>query len=468
LKAQIEDNKIKFDIDIEPLKRKIEDVKDSFQGASGGGTTKVLNQEVADQINKASLTPVVQIDPKKIDEVTNNLLGKFGKTIAKGDLTSAIGDLIQGGITEVSQIDTLLTRFVETGSKSRAGSQNLGQAINNLSQDFKNQNSALSQNSGLAENYSDIVKIGTGVLREQALAVGDKTKADRLATGQLTEAETRQAQFQGTLYFTNDTLGSYENALKSGLLVQSEFNQTIQKTSEGFGKELTPAFGFVIGGANDLLKSFNSLLQTTPSLGVALTGFTGITLMLGTGFGLLAIAGVAITGTMLGIGATVVGIGLLVAGLYVAWNNNFLGIQDIVRNTFNAIGGFYNTSLKPTIDSIVKLFLDTVNSITGFFTNGSITWQEKLGALLGFFVTLPFKVAGLIPLTIKTIFEALSKVDWGGVWNGLLDGLKNTWKGIESFFKSIDVGQLFKGIGNGLIDLMIGIIKGLGAGIPGA
>jgi hypothetical protein len=476
LKAQIEGNKIKFDIDIEPLKRKIEDIKQSAQnaGSGGGGGGKVLNQDLAKQIEDASnkslkLAPELTIDPAKIDKVTGNLLNKFGRTLSKGDITGVLGELIQGGISDAGQLEQLVERFVETSAKSRVGVVNQGEALKNLAQGFKTGNSAITENSGLSENFaSNIIPKGTNALIAQALAAGDNAKASRLRAGNLTDEETAQAKLNGILAVTNDTTGNYTDALKQGLLVQSEFNQTQQKTSEGFGKELLPGFNLVINGANNLLKGFNDLLNTTPGLGLALTIFAGTLALVATGFGIVSLVSLPVIGTIALIGLGIVATGLLITGLFVAWNTNFLGIQDIVKSTFDAIGGFYNTNLKPTIDSIVKLFLDTVNNITKYFTDGNITWQEKLGALLGFFISLPFKVTGFVAETVGNITKAFFGLNWGEIGDNMVNGIGNALKSLGNAITNFDFSGLFKGLGNGFMDIWRGIIKGIGAGIPGS
>jgi hypothetical protein len=470
----IRNNKITFDANIEPIKRKIEDIRDSFSNIGGGRTVKIVNKELEAAINNAAkkslqLASTLKIDNSKIDGVVNNLLNKFGKTLSKGDITNSVSDIIQAGISDTGQIETLLTRYVETASKSRTGSKDLGQAIGNLSQDFKNQSSALSQNSGLAENYTIIVKKGTKVLQEQALAIGDASTAQRLGNGQLTEAETRQAQYLGTLDYTNDTLGSYKDSLEKGLLKQSEFTLNLKKAEEGLGKGLLPAFNKVIDILNPFIEAFTNFATKNPEVVIAIAGLTlvlvGLAIILGFIGTLVTVFGASTLIAFAPIVGIVAAVVAVIGLLYLAFSNNFLGITDIFNNTFNSITAFYDSNIKPTVDKLVQLFLDLVNNITKYFTDGSINWQEKLGAILIFIGTLPIKLPILIIQAVLAIAKVLSEVDWGKMWNGLLDGAKGVLDSIGKFFNNPDT---WKGLGRGMIDFIKGLLKGIGVGIPGA
>jgi hypothetical protein len=483
----IKNNKITFDADIEPLKRKIEDIRDSYQSLGSGGVTKVLNQELADTIEAASkkqleLAPTLKIDKTKIDGVVNNLLDKFGKTLSKGAITQTISDLLQGGITDVNQLQTISERYVETASRSQVGTKNLGQAVNNLSSDFKNQLSTLSNTSGLAENYSTIVKIGTQKLRENALATGDNATAQRLANGQLTDAEIRQAQYQGTLAFTNDTAGAYKESLDAGLLAQAEFTLEIEKTQQNLGQGLLPAFNNVLKATQPFIAIISDFVLKNPELTVQLAGLafglSGLSTVLGVvtafmglfnGVSLLtAITIGTFTIPLIGLIGIIAGVVIAIIALSVAFSTNFLDIQDVVKNTFNSIGNFYNSNLKPTIDNIVNAFSNAINKITEYFTNGNISWQEKLGAILGFFITLPLKVSIALLDTVAAITNAFFRIDWGKIGDSFSIGMLNALDYIEQAISRFSITNLFKNLGNGFSDFVAGLLRGIGSGIPGA
>ena len=505
---EIKNNKAKFDIDIEPLKRKIEDIRDAMSAAGSGGTkSRVLNQDLVKQIEEQSrktlnLSPTLQIDDKKIAQVTDNLVAKFGRTISKSDITNTLAELIQGGLSDAKQLEQIVERFVETSANSRVGLQNQGQALANLAQGFKTGQSSITEFSGLSENFaSNIIPKGTNAMIEQALAIGDLSTAERLRKGDLTDQETAQAKLNGVLFVTQDTVGRYKNALDSGLLSQSELAQSTTKTSQILGKELTPAFAEATKFGNSLVKNFNDLLTNTPGLSL---GLTGVALSLGLVTGALAILvglfgsstviatigvlvgnigafvgliGTAVTtgGSFLGIlgqigtliGVVINPVFLILAGVvavaglaFLAWNTNFLGIQDTAKMVF----GY----LQPAFDFLGQKIGDFVKTASDYITSFKDNWQTRIGEIIGFFLTLPIKLPILVLQAIGFIFEVVSKVNWGGLWSGILEGLKGAWEGVKSFFSNIDVGQLFRGIGNGFSDLVGGLLRGIGAGIPGS
>ena len=341
-------NQITFDTDIEPIKRKIEDIRDSISSI-GGGSTKVISKAFEDAVSAAEIKAkaVQKVDPVDIDKVANNLVARFGKTLAKGDITSVLGQLIQSGLTDSVQLETITSRYIETASRSSVGTKNLGQAINNLAEDFKGQVGRLGQTSGLTENYNVILDKGVQVLREQALAAGDVATAQRLASGQLTDSETRQAQYQGTIELTNDTVGAYANQLNKGLLAQSEFNKSLQDLTTTAGEDFNPTVSFVLQNLTNLVNGFNALGKENPNLIVGITGLTGVLTLAGIAFGILT-AGALIFGVTL---APLITPFLLITGAVIiltaqffllkeAWDKNLFGIRDTANNVFGVIGGY--------------------------------------------------------------------------------------------------------------------------------
>ena len=446
----IKANKITFDADIEPLKRKIEDIKASISNIrSSGESVQVLDPKKVEEIEKLanqSLNKNLKVDDGAINTLVNDLVTKFGRTISKSDLSQVVSDLIQGGLTDVNQLNQLVERFVETSSKSRVGTQNQGEALQNLAQGFKNGNSAITENSGLSENFAtNIIPKGTQKLIENALAMGDKTTADRLNKKELTDSETAQAKYYGTIQATNDTVGTYKKALDNGLLSQSEFNQTQQKTSQIFGKELTPAYAGVIGFGNNLLDQFNQITKGNPTLILGLTGLAGVLTLVAVGLTIATAAtvlfgvgiGVVLFPILLIIGGIVL-LGAIIYGLKLAWDNNLGGIQEKTTFVFKVISDY----------------------VTDFKNH----WQERIGEIIGFFLTLPIKLPLLVAQAIGFIVDLITKQDWNMIWNGLLDGAKGVLNSISEFFKNFN----WKGLGNGLIDFVKGLLRGIGAGIPGA
>lgn len=450
IKQEISDKKIQFDIDIEPFKRKIEDVKEAFSAASGGGGGgKVLNQEFVDQVNSASAKAIadaenLKIDESKVNGIINNLSKKFGRTLKKSDITGAVGRLVQGGITSSTQIETLLERFVETASTNKRDGVKLPEAIRNLAQGFIAGRSEITENSGLTENFAtNIDPKGVAVLRQQALAQGDIATATRLANSELTDAERLQARYYGTLQVTQDTTGNYQKALEAGLLSQEELNITTEQTSTLFGEALNPAFSEGIKFATDFLKEINKLVDKSPQLALVITGLaTGLGVLAGVlGIATLAstLFGVTLGVALLPITLIILGIAALIAITVLvkkAWDENLFGIQQTSAVVFTQIKDY----------------------ITSFKDN----WQTRIGEIIGFFALLPIKLPLLAFEAIRKITEAFG-IDWSMIWSGFGKAASSAFEYLKSLFTS----ENLKGLGNGVRDFIFGIVKGALVGLPG-
>jgi tape measure domain-containing protein len=163
-------------------------------------------------------------------------------------------------------------------------------------------------------------------------------------------------------------------------------------------------------------------------------------------------------------GAAIAGIAILI---YKAWNENFLGVRDAVQGVVSWFTDTFLPALQGMFDWMKEKLDWLVNN-----------WAEAVGFIIGFFATLPIKLPILALVALSKIIELVKNIDWGNVFKVILDGAgkifnaifdagKKLWEKLQA----IDWGALFKniakGIGNSVLGLIEGAIKGALSGIPG-
>lgn len=138
-------------------------------------------------------------------------------------------------------------------------------------------------------------------------------------------------------------------------------------------------------------------------------------------------------------------------------------------------------------DKIKAFTMALWNDIKTAFTNGfnfivnglkwlANNWTYVLGYIIGFFISLPARLAGYTWSAIKGIIGIIKGIDWGAVWSGiknsffsmvdsLTSAMQRLWNWIRTLdWRGIAVGAL-KGIANSIIGLLEGVVNGALGGI---
>lgn len=196
--------------------------------------------------------------------------------------------------------------------------------------------------------------------------------------------------------------------------------------------ELQEAFSFFTGGnmeqAKALADAFQWLVDAFKKIGtwiaenkeLVLTFLTGLAvalgalLIIGTIIGLLNMLFNPITLIILAVGA-----------LFVAWQNNFLGIRDIT----DAIIAF----VMAIFEALKKFWEDWGGVITSFFTN---LWSVIKGI---------WQVATALLMAIIGVFIGLLTGDWKKAGEVLKNAAKQAWDGIVNIFSGA-FGMIMDGL----------------------
>jgi uncharacterized membrane-anchored protein len=457
LRAELDASKNKFDIDIEPALRKLEDLKASAVSIEGGKVLKKSVKDLVDSYNdNLKKNPPKLIDPKQVDEQIKQLQDKFkvaGKTvIPEASLKQAYGDLIKSGITELPQATALLSDYIEAAASGRSAGVELNTAFTNLAYAFRTNNSQLGNLSGVQENFSDIIADGTIKLKEYYLSIGDIGSAGRVDQGILTDQEKLQAKILGTDKAVADTRGSWDRLAESGALSSAIIENETLKLEQAIGKILSPTVTEATVQLAEFVSKIILFIKENPQMVLALSGlalgFTGIVSIIS---GIMAIMP-ALTFAF-GLIATPIGIVAVgIAGLVVVMYNLVKGIQWAYDN----VGWF-----RDLVDKAFKKIIETVNWAKD-------NWLQALGAILGFFISLPFKLPMYIQQAFNAVIGYIQSINWGVILGGMLRAFYDITDAMGRALSNIFSGENLRRAGNGFMDFIRGLLDGIASGIPGA
>jgi hypothetical protein len=500
LQKTIEDKQAKFDIDTEPAKQKIEELKSQIQNISltssggGGAGAKVIDRAKLEKDVNAGVAKqgnVKEISGKDVGEKVKKMYEKFQGTVSEATLSSAFTNVFQGGIKDAEQANKLIEQYVDSAANGKSASISLDQAVNNLSETFKTGSSSLGNLSGITQNYSVIDREGLEIMKARG-ETSAKTVDD------LTEQERAVARLEGTMKTENIAQGTFVKLSKSGAFEQDKFNAELLKTQQAIGKGLTPAFNNVLKELTPVIKGFTDFVTQNPQVVTAIAGIAlGLTGLLTAAMGVIAVmtvfnalmvsSGIVIGGVTLPIIAVVGAVALLVGavvGLATAWNTNFMGIQDITKNTLNGIKDFFVSFIDSGLNLLKQGWEGTLKGIENILSGFVIAVSILFVALTN---PIEFFYKGVLPLltkawnsVYKTFTETGTKITefFTGLWKAvtdtfttfvnegpkvLEDGFTNSFNTIKSVAESVmtSIVQGFVNAINFIIDKFNGFFNNL-------
>ena len=196
-------------------------------------------------------------------------------------------------------------------------------------------------------------------------------------------------------------------------------------------------------------------------------------------------------------------IGLVIAGitaLYFAWQNNFLGIQQIVQNTWNALQPIFQF-LVGLLQALWNEFVTNLLPALQKFWNAIQPVVQVLGivilvlgavmmaitilsvVIIGVLIFALMKICEVIAGVVTTVLNALvnfftviipNAINWlVSVWNGMCAGitgaLNGLWNNIVSIWNNITgfIGGMINNIKNTGSGIFDGVLNGIKSGVNG-
>jgi len=126
----------------------------------------------------------------------------------------------------LEEATTLIETYKNNAAFGRSSTIEFDQAVRNLAESFKTENSAVGNLSGQAENYNYIIEVGAGIL-------GKKTK-------ELSKAEREQAKYLGTLEISMRTEGDAALYAETYAGKQAKLRQRSEELRVEMGSYLIP------------------------------------------------------------------------------------------------------------------------------------------------------------------------------------------------------------------------------------
>lgn len=182
---------------------------------------------------------------------------------------------------------------------------------------------------------------------------------------------------------------------------------------------------------------------------------------------------------IVGLTAAVVAFGLafmvnpvitIIAGIIAALtflHQHWTTITAAVSGAWSAMTTFITTS-----------WAAAVGFVSGLIDYIKTHWFEIIGFIIGFFATLPIKIYALMVMAMTSIIQYIASINWGNVFKAIGDGFVGIlgwiWNSITGLFDRMlhmDWGSIFanlgKGVANGILGLIEGVLNGALSGIPG-
>jgi len=207
-----------------------------------------------------------------------------------------------------------------------------------------------------------IAALGSLVMKIKATGIGKATKGVQgftKATGKMNSKikPALKGMKKGWMAMGVAALGILYKLQQASPRLGAKFeilDMKVNKLLRSFGDALVPVIDLVIDAVTALTDWFKGLpqpLQDAVTFGTAVAVVAGLLVVV---FGALSAAISPVTIALLLIA-------LVAAALYLAWESNFLGIQQLTETVFNAVGVI--------LDGVVNYIKAWVNMIAGFIDN---------------------------------------------------------------------------------------------------
>lgn len=155
----------------------------------------------------------------------------------------SLGILLSTGLS-LDQASQLIDTFKDRAAFGRNSSIEFGDAVQNLAQAFRTEQSVLGDASGMTENFSQILEVGAEQLGKNV--------------NELTRLERAHAKFLGIQQLSAASMGDAARYAETAAGQQARYAYEVEKTQVAVGQLLTPAVAVVTQGFGRFLQTLNA------------------------------------------------------------------------------------------------------------------------------------------------------------------------------------------------------------------
>jgi len=274
------------------------------------------------------------------------------------------------------------------------------------------------------------------------------------------------AILQGSLAKVTGEGGKFHGAMeaqsKSVMGLWSTLKDNMNIALADIGKELFTTFNIpeLLKGATDAVAGFSKFL--TGNLIPFLKENSGlIPIIAGTIMALLVPAIVTLGGAILlalsPVTLITLGIGLAIAALYLAWKNNFLGIQEIVAGVWD----FLKNNVFAPMQTVFEVIQAALTVLKNVFV---LVWELAIKPMLAAFGKwFNDTFGGSIKIAFDNVKSGLDLMK--KAWDSIMGGIQSKTEGVSS-----SIISTIKSMVNNVIGFFNGLIDGankVGGKVPG-
>lgn len=406
LRQEISEKKNKFDIDIEPARRKLEELKELSSQSTGGGISKTFKPAILKEIEEATKNPFKEIKLGDVEKAVDSFYKDVNGIVGRSTLVKSFSDLLRAGITDVGDISSVLKGFVDIASAGKSPFISMDTALSQLTEQFRTQNAQLGENAGLTEEYltpgTGIIARGLETLQAQGQLIGKNAR-------ELTNEEKALASRVGLMPIMAMSQDIFNEKLEEGALASEEFSARTRELQEAVGKGLAPIQIAFFEAITPLIVALTQFVKDNPKIAGAFILIAGVITALASAILFLipivqgvitlfgAKAGVGLGATLLSLAGPIGWVILALAGITTALTVLYQE-SDVFRERINSAFKFVS------------------EAVTGLQENFFLNF----GKILGFFISLPIKIPFWIYQAIFAIANTIKDFNWSDVWVPML------------------------------------------------
>ena len=264
IENRISQGKLKIEIDTADAQSKLEELQyqmsqlttPTVSGGGGGGSTQIVKQSVKDLIDAQKNELSRSFTDEDVKNLSLRLQERYGKYLTLPTINKSIANLLKGG-ADLSQAEDIFMNYADAAASGKRESISFAKAMDNLTEAYAINSPTIGQYSGVTENLiSQVIPKGIDILKQQYLAQGRVNDATRVGSGVLTDAERDLAKYEGTMFYTNDTQGTFNDLAEAGTLNIDSLNASLFNMQVLLGDLTSTGFAKMLGVLSDSINWF--------------------------------------------------------------------------------------------------------------------------------------------------------------------------------------------------------------------